>query len=169
MEKEIREIAGTPPAGEKKNPSAGKWIVGTIRSDLQFIPPGRHGDSPMLYDPLSETYYKLSARTCDIMRLMDKPYEASEFLRRCGSAGIPLENEELLEIVSFMDQSGLYAMEEAIKELQDRGAQVLMTIIQPQPMYMLTKMKVIPEVVPEENTFKTFEECTAYLQTLDFK
>ena len=68
-----------------------------------------------------------------------------------------------MRLVSFMDQSGLYAMEEAIKDLQARGIEVLMTIIQPQPMYMLTKMKVIPEVVPEEHTFKTFEDCTAYL------
>ena len=54
-------------------------------------------------------------------------------------------------------------MEEAIKDLQARGVEVLMTIIQPQPMYMLTRMRLIPEVVPEEHTFKTFEECTAYL------
>ena len=39
-----------------------------------------------------------------------------------------------------------------------------MTIIQPQPMYMLTKMNLIPEVVPVEHTFKTFEECTEYLR-----
>ena len=69
-----------------------------------------------------------------------------------------------MRLVSFMDQSGLYAMEEAIKDLQARGIEVLMTIIQPQPMYMLTKMKVIPEVVPEEHTFPTFEACTEYLQ-----
>ena len=68
-----------------------------------------------------------------------------------------------MRLVSFMDQSGLYAMEESIKDLQARGMMVLMTIIQPQPMYMLTKMKVIPEVVPEEHTFKTFEDCTDFL------
>ena len=69
-----------------------------------------------------------------------------------------------MRLVSFMDQSGLYAMEEAIKDIQARGAQVLMTIIQPQPMYMLTKMNLIPDLVPEEHTFKTFEECTEYLK-----
>ena len=68
-----------------------------------------------------------------------------------------------MRLVSFMDQSGLYAMETAIKELQERGVMVLMTIIQPQPMYMLTKMKLIPELVPEEHTFKTFEDCTEFL------
>ena len=72
-----------------------------------------------------------------------------------------------MRLVSFMDQSGLYAMETAIKEIQARGAMVLMTIIQPQPMYMLTKMKVIPELVPEDHTFKTFEECTDFLSELN--
>ncbi len=70
-----------------------------------------------------------------------------------------------MRLVSFMDQSGLYAMEEAIKDIQSRGAQVIMTIIQPQPMYMLRKMKVIPELVPEDHTFTTFEDCTAYLRS----
>ncbi len=69
-----------------------------------------------------------------------------------------------MRLVSFMDQSGLYAMEEAIKDIQARGAQVLMTIIQPQPMYMLTKMNLIPDIVPQEHTFPTFEACTEYLK-----
>ncbi len=75
-----------------------------------------------------------------------------------------------MRLVSFIDQSGLYAMETAIKDLQAKGVTVLMTIIQPQPMYMLTKMKVIPELVPENLTFATFEECTDFLvETLKLK
>lgn len=74
-----------------------------------------------------------------------------------------------MRLVSFMDQSGLYAMETAIKDLQARGIMVLMTIIQPQPMYMLKTMKLIPEVVPEEHTFKTFEDCTEFLKTLKYE
>ena len=69
-----------------------------------------------------------------------------------------------MKLVSFMDQSGLYAMETAIKDLQARGIMVLMTIIQPQPMYMLRTLNVIPAVVPEEHTFKTFEHCTDFLK-----
>ena len=68
-----------------------------------------------------------------------------------------------MKLVSFMDQSGLYAMETAIKDLQARGILVLMTIIQPQPMYMLKTLHVIPAVVPEEHTFKTFESCVSFL------
>ncbi|MCQ2298968.1 MAG: SulP family inorganic anion transporter [Bacteroidales bacterium] len=69
-----------------------------------------------------------------------------------------------MKLVSFMDQSGAYAMETAIKDLQDQGVMVLMTIIQPQPMYMLKTLNIIPGLVPEDHTFKTFEECTDYLR-----
>ena len=69
-----------------------------------------------------------------------------------------------MRLVSFMDQSGLYAMETAIKDLQDKGATVLMTMIQPQPLYMLRTMDVIPELIPERNTFASFEACTEYLR-----
>ncbi|MBR1625848.1 MAG: SulP family inorganic anion transporter [Bacteroidales bacterium] len=72
-----------------------------------------------------------------------------------------------MRLVNFMDQSGLYAMETAIKDLQARGIMVLMTIIQPQPLYMLTSMKLIPETVPEDHTFKTFEDCTEFLKHLE--
>ena len=68
--------------------------------------------------------------------------------------------------VPFMDQSGVYAMETAIKDLQAQGIKVLMTIIQPQPRYMLEKHHIIPILIPEENTFETFEECTEYLKGL---
>ncbi|MCQ2283642.1 MAG: SulP family inorganic anion transporter [Bacteroidales bacterium] len=71
-----------------------------------------------------------------------------------------------MRLVSFMDQSGLYAMETAIKDLQAKGVMVLMTIIQPQPMYMLTKMNVIPALIPQEHTFPTFEDCTHFLEEL---
>ena len=68
--------------------------------------------------------------------------------------------------VPFMDQSGVYAMETAIKDLQAQGIKALMTIIQPQPRYMLEKHHIIPILIPKENTFETFEECTEYLKGL---
>ena len=69
--------------------------------------------------------------------------------------------------VKYMDQSGIYAMETAIKELQDSGKLVLMTIIRPQPMYLLKKMNIIPDLVSEDTTFSTFEDCTEFLKKLD--
>ena len=66
--------------------------------------------------------------------------------------------------VTFMDQSGLYAMETAIKDLNASGKQILMTIIQPQPMKLMRKLKIIPGLIPEEHTFETFKDCTDFLR-----
>lgn len=66
--------------------------------------------------------------------------------------------------VTFMDQSGAYAMETCIKDLQAMGKEVLMTIIQPQPSIIMHKMHIIPTLVSEEQTFETFEDCIAYIK-----
>ncbi|MBR5434257.1 MAG: SulP family inorganic anion transporter [Bacteroidales bacterium] len=71
--------------------------------------------------------------------------------------------------VTFMDQSGLYAMETAIKDMQASGKRVLMTIIQPQPRKMMTKLGIIPNMIPESDTFETFEDCTAYIRSIYMK
>lgn len=66
--------------------------------------------------------------------------------------------------VTFMDQSGAYAMETAIKDLQAKGIEVLMTIIQPQADAILHKTHIIPTLIPENHTFKTFHECILYIK-----
>lgn len=66
--------------------------------------------------------------------------------------------------VTFMDQSGAYALETAIKDLQAQGIEVLMTIIQPQVDAILHKTHIVPTLVPEEHTFATFEDCIEYLK-----
>ena len=71
--------------------------------------------------------------------------------------------------VSFMDQSGLYAMETAIADLQKSGKRVLMTIIQPQPMKMMRKLGIIPGMIPESDTFATFEDCTDFIRAMYMK
>jgi SulP family sulfate permease len=66
--------------------------------------------------------------------------------------------------VSFMDQSGAYAMETAIKDMQAKGIEVFMTIIQPQPDAIMHKTHIIPTLVPRKHTFKTFHECILYIK-----
>ena len=68
-----------------------------------------------------------------------------------------------MRLVPFIDQSGLYAIETAIKDLQEKGITFLITIIQPQPMYMLKRTKLIPSLIPEEHIFDTYDKCTDYV------
>jgi len=62
-----------------------------------------------------------------------------------------------MENVPYIDQSGMYAIEDAVLELEKRGIEVFLTGIQKQPEDMLRRIKLIPEVVEEESIFKDFE------------
>ncbi|HHO65696.1 MAG TPA: SulP family inorganic anion transporter, partial [Epsilonproteobacteria bacterium] len=62
-----------------------------------------------------------------------------------------------MENVPYIDQSGMYAIEDAVLELEKRGIEVFMTGIQKQPEDMLRRIKLIPDVIEEESLFKDFE------------
>jgi SulP family sulfate permease len=68
-----------------------------------------------------------------------------------------------MDRVPHMDQSGLYAMEEAILDLSQKGITVLITGIQPQPYDMLRSIDIIPDLLPEEQIFETFEDGVEWL------
>ncbi len=69
-----------------------------------------------------------------------------------------------MEKVPYIDQSGLYAMEEAILELQTRGVQVAFSHIDEQPEDMLRRIRIIPDLVPESMCFNKFDDCTLWLE-----
>jgi len=62
-----------------------------------------------------------------------------------------------MENVPYIDQSGMYAIEDAVLDLESRGIDVFITGIQTQPEDMLRRIKLIPDVIEEECLFKNFE------------
>jgi SulP family sulfate permease len=69
-----------------------------------------------------------------------------------------------MDRVPHMDQSGLYAMEEAILELSQRGVLVLLTGLHSQPYDMLTTIDIVPDLLPENQLFENFEDSIAWLK-----
>jgi SulP family sulfate permease len=69
-----------------------------------------------------------------------------------------------MDRVPHMDQSGLYAMEEAILDLTRRGVTVLLTGLDTQPADMLKNIKAIPDLIPEEQIFEVFEDSIRWLK-----
>ena len=68
-----------------------------------------------------------------------------------------------MERVPYVDQSGLYAMEDAIIDLENRGIQVILTGIHGQPKDMFELLQIIPELISPQDLHETFEECAAWL------
>ena len=66
--------------------------------------------------------------------------------------------------VPYIDQSGVYVLEDAILELRMKGVVVLMTGVQPQPIDMMKKIGIIPGLISEESLFKKFADCELWLK-----
>lgn len=67
--------------------------------------------------------------------------------------------------MQYMDQSGLYAMEDVLQELiKKNGTKVLFVDLLKQPRYMMERIDIIPDLIPEEHIFKTFKECTQWIK-----
>ena len=68
-----------------------------------------------------------------------------------------------MDRVPYVDQSGLYAMEEAILELQHQGIAVVFTDLHGQPMDMFRAINLVPGLIGEEYLFDNFRSCRVWL------
>ncbi|MEM6684596.1 MAG: SulP family inorganic anion transporter [Bacteroidota bacterium] len=69
-----------------------------------------------------------------------------------------------MDRVPYIDQSGLYTLEDIIFDLETKGIEVIIVGLQPQPKDMLTAVDIIPDLVPEEDLFLTIDGCFGYLR-----
>ena len=70
--------------------------------------------------------------------------------------------------VPSLDQSGMYAIEDAVLQLNKKDISVVMTGIQKQPKDMLKNINLIPELIPEANCFENFEDAVEELEQNQF-
>ena len=66
--------------------------------------------------------------------------------------------------MQYIDQSGLYAMEDVLVDLASRGVKVLFVNVLKQPQYMLERIDIIPDLVPNEQIFTSFNDCTKWIK-----
>ena len=68
-----------------------------------------------------------------------------------------------MDKVPYVDQSGLYAMEDAVLDLQARGINVVFTDLHGQPYDMFKRFNLVPGLVSEDYCFKDFTACAEWL------
>jgi len=66
--------------------------------------------------------------------------------------------------MQYMDQSGLYAMEDVLQELRKKNIQVLFVNLLQQPKYMMERIGIIPELIAKDEIFKSFTDCTNWIK-----
>lgn len=69
-----------------------------------------------------------------------------------------------MEKSDYMDQSGLYAMEDIVLDLTNKGVRVLFVGVPEQPRYMMERVDLIPNLIPEDRIFATFEPCLEWIK-----
>jgi SulP family sulfate permease len=69
--------------------------------------------------------------------------------------------------MQYIDQSGLYALEDVLVELAKKGTTILLVNIIQQPRLMMERIDIIPDLVPKEQIFNSFIECIKWLEMGD--
>ena len=69
-----------------------------------------------------------------------------------------------MDKTSYIDQSGLYALEDVIVPLVNQGKKILLVGLQKQPKYMMERVNMIPTLLPKDCLFNNIDECLAYIK-----
>ncbi|WP_298340819.1 SulP family inorganic anion transporter [uncultured Algibacter sp.] len=69
-----------------------------------------------------------------------------------------------MDRVPYMDQSGLYALEDIVFDLREEGIEVLLVGLKEQPKDMLEAVDIIPDLVPEDDVFDNIDAAFLYLK-----
>ncbi|MFI1771214.1 SulP family inorganic anion transporter [Thalassobellus citreus] len=66
--------------------------------------------------------------------------------------------------MQYMDQSGLYAMEDMLQDLSKKNIEVLFVGLLNQPKYMMERIDIIPDLIPREHVFEDFNMCLEWVK-----
>lgn len=70
-----------------------------------------------------------------------------------------------MDRMQYMDQSGLYALEDVLIDLRKSDIVILFVDVLRQPRYMMERVDIIPDLIPEENIFETFDACLNWVKS----
>lgn len=68
-----------------------------------------------------------------------------------------------LDKVPYIDQSGLYALESIIIDLAQKNKRIILVGIDQQPRYMMERIDIIPDLIPEEHIFTDFTSSLEWM------
>ena len=69
-----------------------------------------------------------------------------------------------MDKVPYMDQSGLYALEDVLLELEKKDIRALMIAPQKQPLMMMRRIDIVPDLVANKHIFNDFQSCIEYIK-----
>jgi len=68
-----------------------------------------------------------------------------------------------MDKVPYIDQSGLFALEDVLLDLNEKEIEILIVGIQSQPKYLMKTIGILGELIPKERIFDRFADCKAFI------
>jgi SulP family sulfate permease len=68
-----------------------------------------------------------------------------------------------MEKVPYIDQSGLFALEDVLLDLDKKNIKILIAGIQSQPMHLMKTIGILGKVIPKERIFDTLSDSRAFV------
>jgi SulP family sulfate permease len=69
-----------------------------------------------------------------------------------------------MDRMQYLDQSGLYTLEDVLIDLRKSGIDILFVDVLRQPRYMMERVDLIPDLIPEEHIFDDFDDCLKWVK-----
>ncbi|PWK20452.1 SulP family inorganic anion transporter [Xanthomarina spongicola] len=66
--------------------------------------------------------------------------------------------------MAYIDQSGLYALEDVLIDLKKNNMNILIVGLLNQPRYLMERIDIIPDLIPEEHLFDNFNDCLKWVK-----
>ena len=68
-----------------------------------------------------------------------------------------------MDRVPYIDQTGLFVLEDVMLELEKNDIHILLVDVQKQPLYLMKSIDIVPDLVSEDRIFHSFDECTEWI------
>ncbi|WP_339889091.1 SulP family inorganic anion transporter [uncultured Flavobacterium sp.] len=70
-----------------------------------------------------------------------------------------------MERMQYLDQSGLYAIEDVLIDLKNNNKTVLLVGIPNQPKLMMERIDIIPDLISRDDIYEDFDSCLKWIKT----
>lgn len=71
-----------------------------------------------------------------------------------------------LDRMNYIDQSGLYVLEDLVVDLNQQGIEVYFISLSEQPRYMMERIGLVPKLITEKNIFNSINDCLESISIL---
>ncbi|MFC6268545.1 SulP family inorganic anion transporter [Frigoriflavimonas asaccharolytica] len=70
----------------------------------------------------------------------------------------------IMEKVNYMDQSGVFALEDAFMVIKNKGIDIVLVNLQKQPRYLMERIQIIPQLISEDQIFLDYPSAVEWIQ-----